>query len=74
MVGPSEQTVEVNAQSMSSQFGIETSDQPQKGMSVVLLKVELFGQLPIHRFNDLPNAVEQSAKLIGHLLFLVLSG
>ena len=58
MVGPSKQTIDVDTQRMSSQFGIQTGDQPQKGMSMVLLKVELLGQLSIHRLNDLPNAIE----------------
>ena len=43
-------------------------------MCMILFNMKLFSQLPIHRFNYLPNMVNPPLGLSGHLLLLVAAG
>lgn len=59
---------------MSSEFGQQASIQAPSGMSMVALKVELFGQLTIDGFNNLTNGIEGATDSFGRLVSLVLAG
>lgn len=48
-----QQAVDVNAQCMCSQFGIETSTQAPKGVCVIGFNIELIGELSIDGLDHL---------------------
>ena len=66
-----EQTVEVEAQGMCGQFGVEASAQTPEGMGMVDFDVELIGKLGIQRFNHLANRVEKALASPWQLLLLI---
>jgi len=53
-----QEPIDVDAQGMSSQFRVQTGAQAPEGVSMVGLHVELFGQLSIHRLDNLPNSID----------------
>ena len=53
-----QQSIQMNAQGVCSQLGIEAGTQPPEAMGMIDFDVKLLGQLPIHRLNDLPERVE----------------
>jgi hypothetical protein len=69
-----QQTIDVDAQGMSSQFGVQTGTQTPKGVSMVGLNVELSNELTIHRFDYLPNAGDALGHHPWQLAVLIGSG
>src|SRR5229473_8001633 len=67
----SEQAIEIDTQGMSGQLGQQTGTQSPKGMGVIELNVELFGQLTIDGFNNLTHSVKSAREGFGQLVFLV---
>ena len=53
----SKQTIDVDAQGVCSQFGVEASTQAPEGVRMVDFNLELIGELCIHGFNHLTNGV-----------------
>ena len=59
----SQKTIEINAQGMSSQFGIQPSTQTPKGMGMIFLDIELLRKLAIHSFNDLADRIVDALQI-----------
>ena len=59
-------TVEIDAQGMSSQFGVKTSAQPPKSVGMVGFDVELLSELTVDGFNDLTDGVDQAPRVSRH--------
>lgn len=55
-----EQTININAQRMSSEFGVEASTKAPKGMGMIDFNVELIGKLCVHSFDHLAHRVEKA--------------
>ena len=72
-VSLTQETIDVDAQSMSSQLGVQTGAQTPEGVSMVLLHVELLGQLAVDRLYDLPHTVDALRYRFGQLPPLVSS-
>ena len=53
----SELTVDIDAEGMSGELGIKPCDIAPKGMGMVGLDVELFGELTVDRLDDLAHGV-----------------
>ena len=66
-----QQTVDVNAQSMCGQFGVEPGTQAPKGMSVIDLDLEQLRKLVIDDFDHLTNAIQKSALFNRYFDFLI---
>jgi len=65
----SQQTVDVNAQSMCGQFRIEPGTQAPKGMGVIDLYPEQLRKLMIDEFEHLVNTTQKSALFSRYLHF-----
>ena len=66
-----EQTIDVDAQRMRCEFGVEASAQTPEGVSVIDFNVELIGELRIHGFNHLPYRVVKTPQGVRQLLLLI---
>ena len=66
-----EQTVDVNAQSMCCQSDIKPGSQTSEGMSVIDLDLKQLRKLMIDGFDHLANAIENPALFWGKLGFLI---
>lgn len=69
-----QETIDINAQGMSGEFGVQTGTQAPKRMGMIGFNVELLSQLAIHGFDDLAHCLHQSFDSGRHLLFLVAPG
>ncbi|MDQ2998698.1 MAG: hypothetical protein M3R61_16835 [Chloroflexota bacterium] len=60
-LGIAEQSIEIATQRMGRQLRVQAGTQPPKAGRVVGLNPKLFGQLVIHRLNDLAHLIDQPA-------------
>ena len=68
------QTIDIDAQGMSGELGVETGTETPEGMGMVSLDVKLFGQLSVDGLDDLAHAVEEAPHGLRQLPFLIASG
>src|SRR5512145_274771 len=66
-----DQAVEIDAQGMCCEFGVEPSAQAPEGMRMIDCNLELAGELCIHGFNHLANGVVETAQGVWQLLLLI---
>lgn len=64
-IGSAEYAIEIDAQGMSREFGIQTSTQTPKTVGIVALDGKLVSQLPIDRFDDLTLPTNQASQCWG---------
>jgi hypothetical protein len=58
-----DQAVEIDAQGMRCQFGVEARAQAPERMSMIDFNLELAGELGIHGFNHLADRVVETRKV-----------
>ena len=68
-----EQPIEINAQRMSGQFGIQANTQSPQRMGLSGLNVELLGQLPVDCLDDLTSCIDNPLSLARQLALLITS-
>lgn len=66
-----QQTIDVNAQRMCCQLGIEPGTQAPKGMSVIDFDLEYLRKLMVDGFDHLADPIQKSALIGWQLRFLV---
>ncbi len=66
-----QQTIDVNAQRMSSQLAVQAGTQAPEGMGVILLDAQLPRQLAVHCLNQLAEGIMQMSKRLRNLLHLI---
>src|SRR5689334_13941022 len=75
-VGLAQQAIDIDAQGMSSKLGVQTGAQTpegvsMKGVSMSGFQLELLGELPIHRLDNLSYSVDTLGYRLGQLPVLV---
>lgn len=68
---PAQQTIDVKAQGMSSQLGVQASTQALEGMSTISLEVELLDQLSVDRLYYLAYSPDRVSNPLRELLLLI---
>jgi len=70
-VWPPQQTININAQSVSGQFGVKSGAKAPEGMSVIYFNMKQLRKLVIDGFDDLSNAIEEHSLCRRQLYFLI---
>ncbi len=55
----SEQAIQIDGQRVRCQLAVQARAQTPKTMRMICLDTQMFGQLPVDRFNDLPSSIQQ---------------
>lgn len=66
-----QQTIDVDAKRMSSQFAVQTSTQAPKRMGIIFLNAKSPGQLAVDRLNQLSDRIVKMPKRPRNLLLLI---
>ena len=70
-VWTAQEAIDMDAQRVCCQFGVQSGTQAPEGVSVIGLNVELVGQLIVDRLNDLSHSVDRALDSARQLTFLV---
>ncbi len=56
----SEQAIQIDRERVRCQLGVQASAHAPKTMGMIGLDTQLFSQLPVDRFNDLPPRIQEA--------------